>query len=94
MTKGREIENYIPTDDLEKSVKAVHPSAKSLVSTDQWANTLKYLPKKKKEEKTANKVKVAIFYANNYMPDIKILDLKEQIVKLKLFIYDSNGMKI
>ena len=32
VTKGREIENYLNFDKLEESVKAVHPSASSLVS--------------------------------------------------------------
>lgn len=94
VTKGREIENYLPTDALEQTVKSVHPSANKLVSKDQWANTLKYKTNNKKEEMVASKVKVARHYVNNFPPDLTILDLEEQMDTLKKFIYDSNGLQM
>jgi hypothetical protein len=34
VTKGREIENYVPPDILENAVKTVHPQAISLYNTN------------------------------------------------------------
>ncbi|WP_236783322.1 AAA family ATPase [Aliivibrio fischeri] len=38
VTKGREVENYLNVDLVEKSVKAVHPSAQGLIAKGDWEN--------------------------------------------------------
>jgi hypothetical protein len=92
VTKGREIENYIPISELEQSIRSVHPSVNNLVAKGQWDNTLKYVNKNSRKIRTANKVKVAKHYVDTFKPDYSTLDLKVQIYKLRDFIYESNGI--
>ncbi|MFZ2725714.1 MAG: AAA family ATPase [Methylococcaceae bacterium] len=91
ITEGREVENYINADDIEACVKAVHPSAEGLLAKDKWANTLKY-NNKKGEEKTADKVKVARHYVDNYSADLLVYDLEQRIKQLIAFICHANNM--
>jgi AAA15 family ATPase/GTPase len=95
ITKGREIENYINADIIEDCVLNIHPSAAKILSKDQWSNLLKYetkiKPKKLMPENTANKVKVARYYVENYKADFSILDLKLMLDNLVTFIKKSNG---
>ena len=93
VTKGKEIENYINPDIIEKRVSNVHPSSDGILDKSQYANTLKYKKKRTNAEKVANKVKVARYYVVNYSPDLKVLDLKERIESLNKFIRESNGLK-
>jgi len=92
VTKGREIENYIDAETIEECVKSVHPSAVQLSSKNQWSNLLKYR-NRSKNETTANKVKVARYYAENYEADFDVLDLKEQIRKVVRFVYSANDIE-
>lgn len=93
ITQGREVENYLDYDKLEKSVLSVHPSAEHLKGKDQWANLLIYKKKSSNESTTANKVKVARHYTENNKPDLSKLDLKSKIVKLCKFISEINNIK-
>lgn len=91
ITKGREIENYITNDTIEKCIKAIHPNAISLASPGVWGNSLKYKQKSKtKDQTTADKVKIAKHYTQNYQPDFSILDLEKQMTKLLNFIDQAN----
>lgn len=91
VSKGREIENYLDVDAVEKAVLEVHPSAKEIIKKDQWSNLLKYRKKNSETEKTADKVKVARYYTKNNSPDYCILDLDEKVNELIKFIVKSNG---
>ena len=90
VTKGREVENYLDSDMLEKSVKDVHPSAVSLIGKSDWDNLLKYKNTKGVLEYTANKVKVARHYVANNSADLARLDLHERLKKLVSFIRLAN----
>lgn len=90
VTKGREVENYLNYDLVEKSVLAVHPSASHLVAKGEWENLLKYKKTKSSEERTASKVKVAKHYIENNDVDFNNLDLNEKICQLCDFISDVN----
>jgi len=94
VTKGREIENYLNFDKLEESVKAVHPSASSLVSKGEWTNLLEYKKSGSKEKRMANKVKVARHYIKSNPADLSALDLKERMNQLVGFIRTANGYEI
>ncbi len=98
VTAGRETENYVNPDHIEECVKEVHSSALGIISKDKWANTLKYKSsnhEKGKKIPTANKVEVARRYvANNYAADLSVYDLKQQIEKLRTFIYKANNLKV
>ncbi|WP_445354564.1 ATP-dependent nuclease [Microbulbifer sp. EKSA008] len=94
ITKGREVENYLEFDKVEESVKAVHPSAKEIVSKCVWENLLKYKTIKKNDEVTANKVKVAKHYTNNNEASLSNLDLRARVNDLVKFIKNSNNNEI
>ena len=96
ITKGREIENYLDPDIIEKCVKEIHPSAIELVKKDQYSNLLKYRKINRKRQKVidvADKVKIARKIVSKYPVNFNILDLKIIMNKLMKFIYDSNGFE-
>ncbi|MDD2865250.1 MAG: AAA family ATPase [Methylococcales bacterium] len=95
VTAGRETENYVNPEHIEECVIAVHPSALEIISKNKWENTLKYEQKIKRtvKEKTADKVKVARHYVENYAVDLSIYDLEQQIKKLRVFICKANNLK-
>ena len=92
VTKGREIENYIDSQDIEACVRAVHPSAKGIISRGQFSNLLIYRKRRSTKVITANKVKVARHYVENYEADLSVLDLEKKIDEIRNFIYESNGL--
>lgn len=94
VTKGREVENYLNFDKVEESVKAVHPSANSLVSKSEWSNLLIYKKTRSHEERTASKVKVARHYIENNPADFSRLDLLERMNQLSSFIKAANNNEI
>jgi hypothetical protein len=91
VTKGREVENYLDYEKVEESVKAVHPSAKSLIAKGEWENLLKYVKKQTRKEIVASKVKVARHYVKTNDVDFSVLDLKARIDQLCDFIFQANG---
>ena len=91
VTKGREIENYIPAATLEAGVKAVHPSAEMLVGTGQFDRALRYRRKRDWEITVADKVKVARKVTES-PAELDVLDLRKMVGRLVTFIRQSNGM--
>lgn len=91
ITKGREVENYLDFDKVEESVRAVHPSADSLVSKGDWENLLVFKNNRSTKKRMANKVKVARHYVENNTADLSRLDLEERICQLVGFIHLANG---
>jgi len=89
VTEGREIENYLPADDLEKAIAQVHPTATSITEFTKHDNCLLIMTKKGNETQ-ASKVKVAKSIVQNESADMKTLDLKKQVDKLVDFIEDAN----
>ncbi|KAA8678765.1 ATP-binding protein [Vibrio gigantis] len=99
VTDGREVENYLNDDQVEDTVKAVHPqTAVSLLAKGKWANLLEFKHKKasqnnKPSAPTASKVKVANYYVRNYEADLAIHDLNRRVPQLVEFIKKSNGIE-
>lgn len=91
VTKGREIENYLNYDKIEKSILNVHPSASSLISKGEWVNLLRYRKGREVKEREANKVKVAKHYIENNEIDFSVLDLDDRMNKLCEFISMVNS---
>ncbi|MFR9704898.1 ATP-dependent nuclease [Aeromonas sanarellii] len=91
ITSGREVENYLDFNKLEESIKAVHPTAASIVAKNEWSNLLIYKKKNTAEVKTANKVKVARHYIENNLANFKNLDLEQRIKQLVGFIKKANN---
>lgn len=92
ITSCKEIENYIDPDAIEECVLNVHKSAKSIVNKDRWKNPLLYKKKSSTKIISANKVKVARYYVENYEADLTVLDLGAYIQSLNEFIRKANGI--
>ena len=95
VTEGREVENYLDYDKVEKSVRAVHPSFKEITfKKGKWENLLKYKEVESRTEKIANKVKVARHYIKENEVDFSVLDLNARVDELCQFISQANGNEI
>ena len=87
ITQGREIENYVHPEILEKAVRAIYGD-EAHIKKGQYDNCLKYNAPDKKI-KNRDKVKVAREVAK--LPaDLKVLDLEAQIRKLVKFVHSCN----
>lgn len=91
VTKGREIENYIKWEILEKSVKKVHPTVTGLRHKGDYENRLTSV-KGAKKNFTVDKVKVAKEVTKN-SADLDVLDLKNRVTMLVRFIRDANDLE-
>jgi len=89
ITQGREIENYLPPENIEKAIKATKPSSTIDSTFGSYENTLSIITKGGKKAQ-ASKVNVAKYIVENYEVDLNILDLNKNINKLVDFIKDSN----
>jgi hypothetical protein len=89
VTDGREIENYIPQDQLRTAITTKCPKSKLLTNLDRYDNCLKIKSRKNKDIQ-APKVEIARYITANYEPDFNILDLKQRMKKLIEFIHESN----
>jgi len=89
ITSGREIENYIPLDQLQKAIESIHRSFKFKCKDAQFGKTMK-IENEAGEERDASKVRISRYIANNFEPDWEVLQLGSQIDRLIEFIVDSN----
>ncbi len=89
ITEGREIENYLPAEQVEAAIKATNPQVKSIGPFGKYDNTLK-INEGKGKERQADKVKVARHITKNHEHDFSIHDLKQQLENLIMFIRESN----
>jgi energy-coupling factor transporter ATP-binding protein EcfA2 len=89
ITDGREIENYIPQDQLRKAINSESKNSTILSCFDKYDNCLTIRSKKGKEGQ-ASKVDVARYVTEHFDPNFEINDLKTQINKLLAFIKSSN----
>ncbi len=91
ITKGKEIENYLPPEKIEKAIKTVHRDVKEVPNAyDDYSNRLEYQTRRGKM-KIADKMKVAHEITKEEL-DLDILDLKDKISKLVKFIRESNDI--
>ena len=86
---GREIENYLSSDQVKEAIQKSKPSAKSTSKFAKYENVLSITTRGNKETQ-ASKVDVARHITGAYEPDFKVLDLDKQIRKLVNFICASN----
>lgn len=93
VTKGREIENYIPINIIESSVKTVHPKATTLVNTGTYDHCLHYRIGKGKTIENVDKMKIAHEVVKS-PANLNVLDLKTMVTKLIQFIHKSNDTEI
>ncbi|MBD2035317.1 AAA family ATPase [Leptolyngbya sp. FACHB-321] len=91
ITKGREIENYIAPEVLERVVRSIYPEAASMVDTQLYAHCLFFKTAKGVVKDRVDKVKVA-HEVVKYEPTLDVLDLRKMIAKLVSFIHEANGV--
>jgi AAA15 family ATPase/GTPase len=90
VTEGREIENYLDVNALEKIVLSQHTSATRLLHRRKWNNLLKFKSKSSGKIVSANKVKVANQYVNSVNPNLNKYDLNIKLGELVTFIKTCN----
>lgn len=88
VTKGREIENYLPVETLEQAIKAIYPKATKLKNKGVFDHVLHYRDGRKTIT-TVDKIKVAREIAN-HPANLDILDLRAQVTALVKFIHKAN----
>jgi hypothetical protein len=91
ITKGREIENYIPPEDRLAAIKVVHPTAVRLANRDQFASALHYKESNGAVKERVDKVAVARA-AVGACTSLDVLDLQAQLRKIVAFIRDANDL--
>lgn len=89
ITKGREIENYLPPPHIQAALSAVRPNATPTSFFDMYENVLK-IKSKAGREAQAPKVDIARYIVSKFEPDLSAMDLRTQINKLIAFIKESN----
>lgn len=90
ITKGREIENYLPPDVVLAAVMEVHPDTERLVGTSQFDHVLERVNGAGKQ-RSSDKMKVA-HAVTAQKPDLTPLDLQKQVRRLAAFIRRANGV--
>ncbi len=93
VTKGREIENYVPADSLHAAIQKAHPRTyQAPLETGQYDHAFYFKDIKRKTRQDANKTKVAKLVAEQ-PADLNILDLKSCIAKLCNRIRAANNLE-
>jgi hypothetical protein len=88
ITKGREVENYVNSEQLKEAISAISPKSKLSTSMSSYDNCLSVTVSGK--EKVLPKVEVARYVTSNYGCDLDILDLRARVKELIEFIDASN----
>jgi predicted ATP-dependent endonuclease of OLD family len=89
VTEGKEIENYLPINQVRDAIASSHPRQAIVSSSGKYETCLR-IKSKKERESLADKVKVAKYIVQNYEPDLSIYDLRKNVRALINFISDSN----
>ncbi|OAI02731.1 hypothetical protein A1332_02195 [Methylomonas methanica] len=89
ITKGREIENYLPPSQIQAALSVVKPNSTAMSNFGEYENVLK-IKSKKEREGQAPKVEIARYIVSKFQPDFSVLDLSAQLSKLVAFIKASN----
>jgi hypothetical protein len=105
ITDGREVENYLNPDIVEKIIKENHHNVDKISGKKIYSYFWKYKSSKVKKNPTADKVKLARGLVKSYSPpsEDKFKEitnselenfLRDWIKRLISFIHKSNGIKI
>lgn len=89
ITAGREIENYLSSETIDRALRAVHRDFQAGGGGGKYTRCLRFTDTHG-ETKDADKVKVARAVTQE-APELSILDLEEKIAGLVAFIKEANG---
>lgn len=93
VTKGREIENYVPSAVLDRAVEAVHRGFVRRAGKNPYDHALPFLNRRGKIVDQVDKVKVA-HQVVQFPADLDVLDLRKQIERLTRFIAEANDLQL
>ena len=85
VTKGREVENYLPPDVVLEALREIDKAAEALESTDDYGRRWRYRRKGEQEVRAAAKVDLARQVVA-LKPTVDVLDLKQRLRDLAAFI--------
>lgn len=91
ITKGREIENYIPQTMMHCALESTYDSFEKQLKTGQLDHVLPFQKKDGGEHKTVDKVKIAQTITKQNA-DLTILDLEDKVKEIINMIYRANHM--
>jgi hypothetical protein len=91
VTKGREIENYIPPNVIEKAVHQLYKDVRGLVSSDPFSHVTHYKKLTGRKRHKADKVKLAHEVVKE-QTDFSCLDLKKMVDRVISFIREANDV--
>lgn len=91
VTKGREIENYLPGGLVEAAVKAVHRGAQEVPGSTLYDPAFAYVTSKGETRTDVDKVGIARWVVGQPV-DLDVLDLRGQMGRLVAFVREVNGM--
>lgn len=89
ITAGREIENYLNSENIKDAIHKIHPKAKCRSTFGPYENALSITTKLGKDSQ-ASKVDIANYIVENFGVDFNQLDLNKRIQELVDFIRESN----
>jgi AAA domain, putative AbiEii toxin, Type IV TA system len=89
VTRGREVETYLPTEQIREALTAVCPKSTPSGKFGHFDNVLK-LSNRKARSTQAPKVEIARHITKTFRPNLDILDLEARLRKVQKFIRDSN----
>ncbi|KTE18870.1 hypothetical protein ATE67_17455 [Sphingopyxis sp. H050] len=98
VTKGREIENYVPHNRLHDAIRSLHPKYLRPAGSGQFDHALHYFRTGSNRGASAqlvdkiDKVRVARKVCED-APDLSPLDLRQKIEALVSFIRRANGIE-
>jgi hypothetical protein len=91
LTKGREIENYLPPSALEDAIKQTARDFGAMLNEGPYSKAYAYKDLQGNLVDKPDKVKIAHAIASG-VPQLGILDLEEKLTKLVAFIRRANGI--
>lgn len=89
ITQGKEIENYLPKEQIQFAIKIINPAATLSTNNGQYDNVLSIKTKNRKFTQS-NKVKIARLICKEFKPNLMCLDLQKQLQRIIAFIGESN----
>ncbi len=88
ITKGREIENYVPAETVLEALQVLDAKAAKIIETDDYRHRWRYRRSGSKKHYEANKVDLAKAVVS-IGPSMDVLDLRSRVGELVAMIRDA-----